>query len=455
MKVMGCPIYRMKNISMRDFQYQDLFKKRMGAIKPGLERMVEAKQALSLPGTPLSILVGGTNGKGSTCGFLHSILGSSGYKVGLYSSPHLVSFHERFLLNDLLASDEQILVALKYLQQVLSEDLYKRLSFFEVATLLSFILFSSASLDVGIYEVGLGGRFDATNIIEPDVSVITSIGLDHQEYLGSSVRNIAFEKAGIMREEKYIYIGRVVPEALEVLLKEAGVKGSIPKVFGVDFGWDSKGVFYTEDDNMRHYHLWPDSLCSSPDYQKDNYALAVAVFAGLELNRGNNGVLLKALSTQPVIKTPNMFGRCSYVQGSGQRFLLDCCHNEEGVRAFSKFVQSRYRGSIPGVVTVLKDKDVDKLLTLFRGFLDPIVLFKVDSERSLTDMDGITDCENMTLADSFAEALHIMGQKVKNDSDWAVCGSVFGVGEAIGFLQKTSAYSMDDGFSFLGDFGSS
>lgn len=173
-----------------------------------LDRMVRLAAALGDPQKAVrSIHVAGTKGKGSTCAIIQSILKAAGMKVGLYTSPHLVSFRERIRIDDTLISEENVGVLLDQVREAVDTMAEDRPTFFEVYTALAFLYFKKKKADIAVYEVGLGGRLDATNIIEPLVSVITPISYEHTDILGAKLSEIAGEKAGIIKEGS-VWAGR-------------------------------------------------------------------------------------------------------------------------------------------------------------------------------------------------------------------------------------------------------
>ncbi len=204
-------------------------------IEMGLERIRPVFDALGVaPQCPV-FLVGGTNGKGSVCAYLDTILCAGGYRVARYTSPHIQRFNERIVVNGVEASDEQLVAAFERVEAVRMQSGNLALTFFEYTTLAAFVVFAEAKLDAWVIEVGLGGRLDATNILEPDCSVIVSIGIDHQEFLGNTRELIAIEKAGILRAGKPAIIAE--PNPPETLRDKAQSVGADAQCVGVDYGW--------------------------------------------------------------------------------------------------------------------------------------------------------------------------------------------------------------------------
>jgi dihydrofolate synthase/folylpolyglutamate synthase len=177
-------------------------------IELGLERVARVRDRLALaPPFPL-ITVGGTNGKGSTCAMLESVLKSAGYRIGCYASPHLLRYNERVRIGGIEVADASLVAAFERVEEARGDV---SLTYFEFGTLAAVLLFQDAGLDVAVLEVGLGGRLDAVNAFEPDCAVVVSIGLDHTEYLGPTLGHIGYEKAGIFRAGKPAVVAEIEP----------------------------------------------------------------------------------------------------------------------------------------------------------------------------------------------------------------------------------------------------
>lgn len=202
------------------------------AIDMGLERVAEVKQRLGLHFDCPVIIVGGTNGKGSTCAMLESILLQAGYRVGLYTSPHLLDFNERARINGELASDAALVEQFAAVEAQRGDI---SLTYFEFTTLAILRLFAQAQLDAVILEVGLGGRLDAVNVIDADVAIVTSVDIDHTDYLGDTREKIGFEKAGIFRPGRAAVCGDPVPP--QSLVEHAEAIGADLWLFGRDFNY--------------------------------------------------------------------------------------------------------------------------------------------------------------------------------------------------------------------------
>ncbi|HEU5406584.1 MAG TPA: Mur ligase family protein, partial [Nitrospira sp.] len=215
-----------------------LFALQKHGIKLGLETMRILLDRIGNPHRSLRVLhIGGTNGKGSTAAMVASVLQRSGRRVGLYTSPHLIEFRERIRVNGRMIAERQVEELIARLRAALQDNLEP--TFFEMTTALAFLYFAESEVDVAVLEVGLGGRFDATNVVEqPLASAITTIGLDHQEYLGHTEEAIAFEKGGIIKPYVPIVTGRMGREAEQVLRRIARDRSAPLWQLGRDFAID-------------------------------------------------------------------------------------------------------------------------------------------------------------------------------------------------------------------------
>ena len=253
----------------------------------------------------MSIHVGGTNGKGSTSHIISSILQEAGYKVGLYTSPHLKNFTERIRING-----EEI--PEKYVADFITKNTLflkkQQLSFFEMTVGLAFDYFASQKVDIAIVEVGLGGRLDSTNIISPEVSVITNIGYDHTQFLGDTLPEIAFEKAGIIKKNTPIVIGEKQKEVADVFFKKALEMNAT-----ISFASDKK------------YDVETDLLGA---YQKKNGTTAIHAIKALKGFTVSDNQLQKGLLN--VVKNTNLKGRWQILQVA-PRVICDTAHNKEGL----------------------------------------------------------------------------------------------------------------------------
>ncbi|MGI9626833.1 MAG: bifunctional folylpolyglutamate synthase/dihydrofolate synthase [Longimicrobiales bacterium] len=295
----------------------------------GLGRMERALEELDAPHLQYPCLhVGGTNGKGSVASVWASVLGKAGYRTGLYTSPHLCSFRERIVVNGEPASEARLTDVAAKLAPIFSRG---GLSFFEASTLLAFECFRDAGVDVGIIEVGLGGRLDATNVVEPLVTAITNVAMDHQEYLGDSLLEIAEEKAGIIKAGVPVVTAERRPAVLEIFASRAQAVGATLHVLDP---WEDISALQLGPDGTRftvRTDRWGPLSLSTPllgAHQATNAALAVR---GLEAAFPD----LAAESVVEGVASVQWPGRVQIRKTGDSLWVFDVAHNTAGVRALS------------------------------------------------------------------------------------------------------------------------
>ena len=286
-----------------------------------------------------SIHVGGTNGKGSTSHIISSILQEAGYKVGLYTSPHLKNFTERIRINGKEVSQPFVVDFISKHKNFLEKQ---QLSFFEMTVGMAFDYFASESVDIAIIEVGLGGRLDSTNIINPEVSVITNIGYDHMQFLGETLKAIASEKAGIIKNNTPVVIGEKQDEVMDVFLEKASEMNA--KIY---FSSDIK-------------HNYKTDLLGS--YQDRNIKTALK---SLEVLKGF--IILETHIRQGllnVVKNTNFKGRWQILQEK-PKVICDTAHNKEGLQIVLHQLGNQSFKNLHIVLGVVNDKKLEELLPLF------------------------------------------------------------------------------------------
>ncbi len=326
------------------------------AIDMGLDRVraVAARMAMTRP-APLVVTVTGTNGKGSTCAFIASLLNAQGLKIGSYSSPHLLRYNERVLLSGREASDAELCEAFSVVEAARGEI---SLTYFEMGTLAAFWLFERAGLDAVVLEVGLGGRLDAVNIVDADLAVITNIGLDHADWLGNSRESVAYEKAGILREGKPALCGDLDPP--QPLLDHANSLSAPLLLRGRDFDlamgagdWHWRGV----DAAGAPLELHGLPLLTLP---MENAALALQAYAMLGLPWDPARLARALLQTRVVGRLDSR-----QVLWNGRRIalLLDVGHNPHAAAFLAQRLEQRpVVGTRRAVFGLLADKDLTGVL---------------------------------------------------------------------------------------------
>lgn len=338
-------------------------------IQLGLARVLAVAKILRLDSpNSLVITVAGTNGKGSTVKALETIYDCAGYKVGTYSSPHLIDFNERIRVNLALIHDNELCQAFAAIEDARGPI---ALTYFETATLAALWHFAQLQLDVIILEVGLGGRLDATNIIDADLSIITTIDYDHQDYLGDTLEAIGYEKAGILRSAKpFIYADTNSPASVRKKGEEL----------------QAQGHFLLEDYKItEHHHSWSlESQYLSIELPKPKIQLksaAAAVLATAILNRR-----LPVRSAQYRIAMERIFiaGRLQLVPGP-ITILYDVSHNAQSVRLLAEYLgQLKPPGRIHAVFSALKDKDIFNLIYPLKDCVNRWYPAQLDNKRALS-----------------------------------------------------------------------
>jgi len=310
------------------------------AFKKDLTNIIAFAEALGNPERKFkSIHVGGTNGKGSTSHMMASILQEAGYKVGLYTSPHLKSFTERIRINGNEIPEDYVVSFISKHKTILEKQ---GLSFFEMTVGLAFDYFASEHVDIAVIEVGLGGRLDSTNIIRPEVSVITNIGWDHMDMLGDTLPKIAFEKAGIIKPNIPVVIGERQDEVESVFLEKANECHS-----EISFASDSEFEYHTD-------------LLGA--YQKKNAKIAVKAIQKLEVFDISEEHISYGL--QNVVANTDLKGRWQ-ILNLEPKVICDTAHNKEGLEIVINQLKSESFEKLHIVLGVVSDKNLDSILPLF------------------------------------------------------------------------------------------
>lgn len=351
-------------------------------IKLGLETIRLVLDRVGNPQASLQVLhVGGTNGKGSTASMAASVLHCAGRRVGLYTSPHLVDFRERIRVDDRMITEERVEALLTRLRTVLADDLH--LTFFEMTTALAFLHFAESAVEVAVMEVGLGGRFDATNVIEqPLACAITTIGMDHQEYLGQTEEAIAFEKGGIIKPCVPVVIGRMGSDAEHVLSNIAKDRSAPLRRLGREFclEQDRAGRLVYRGSA----HVIEGIECGLVGrHQLDNAACALALLEAA----GQRGIPLEEESVLEGLRTVSWEGRLETID-EAPRVLLDGAHNPAAADVLARYLAD-YAVQHPAsriifVWGMMRDKDHRGFITPLLPVVSEIVLTQAALARSAT-----------------------------------------------------------------------
>jgi dihydrofolate synthase/folylpolyglutamate synthase len=348
---------------------KNLFSKHRLGIKPGLERTIALAESVGNPQNLYdTIHVAGTNGKGTTCSVASSILIESGLKVGLYTSPHIKEFNERIRVNGVAMSDDELI---DYAQSLLPYSEEMDATFFEITTVMAFLYFADKGVDVAVVETGMGGRFDSTNIILPKVCIITDIDMDHEEFLGNTIEQIAMEKAGIIKRGIPIITTNTVSSVLGVISEKA--KSETAELIEAEKSAIEPAV--SEFIDLKYISLsfkknYKAALLACERYLSGGVSFGVQMSAveGLEKNAGYFA-RLQVLETEPIC-------------------LLDISHSVAAAQNLVTSLQAKYGNKKWTVIlTLMNDKDYRGIIDVLAGIADMMILTQVENERSMMAVD--------------------------------------------------------------------
>lgn len=403
------------------------------AYKADLVNTVRLCEALGNPQhTFKSIHIAGTNGKGSTSHMLAAILQTSGYKTGLYTSPHLKDFRERIKINGKMVSEEFVIDFTRKIKPLIEEI---EPSFFEITVAMAFEYFSQQRIDVAVIETGLGGRLDSTNIITPELSVITNIGWDHMNILGDSLEKIAAEKAGIIKEGIPVIVGEVIPETATVFAETAAAKNAplsiaTEKRQVQDWDWKKNElvveVAAAHQTDHKVYQLDLPGI-----YQRKNLLTVLEVCSQLQQAgwKIDDATIHEGL--QHTKKLTGLHGRWESIHHS-PLVILDVAHNTDGIRQLVQQAEVTGHNQLHIVLGMVKDKDIERVLALLPKTA-AYYFTKAQIPRALPEEELMERAGKLKLqGDCFSEvneAIDFALQHAHPDDLIIVCGSVFLVGE--------------------------
>lgn len=392
----------------------ELYSYSMHGIKLGLENIKTLCKEMGEPQKDYKVIhVAGTNGKGSTSTTIETILLEAGYRVGKYTSPHILKFNERIRANGQDITDEDIVKYYQLVKDIVAKT-GLRPTFFEMTTAMMFKYFSDLKLDYVVLETGMGGRFDATNVCEADICVITNVGLDHTEYLGDTIYKIAKEKAGIIKNCPKIVVADSNPEFLKAISEEkAEIINVLEKYKDARMKLDFKGFVTRIEIGEESYDF---SLFG--DYQFKNFLTAYEVVTELGIDRE---IIKKACK--------KVVWQCRFERYFEKPLvILDGAHNEDGMRELCKIIEQGYRSDEVVIITsILKDKDVKHMLKLMRKISDNIVFTSLeDNPRGTTGekiLEQLEDKRGCLVENDMKKAYEIA--KNLNKKIIVVCGSFY------------------------------
>ena len=384
-------------------------------IEMGLERVRAVAERMGLlPVSYRTVIVGGTNGKGSTCIAASAVLQALGYKVGVTMSPHIISFNERIIIDNEQISDMDACRGFEVIEDARGDI---RLTYFEFSALLALYFFKISNVDVGILEIGLGGRLDAFNIVDADIAVITSISLDHTELLGDTVEDIGKEKAGIFRPGQPVVLGPGLPLSVYTIAHDLGCS---EQRVGSDF------LFQTNQDS------W-------------SYSSPLGVVRGIKLSgvapiNGSLGLhssllvdkllkvsIFKPDSIKSHLENVSLPGRLEMQSFMGRQFIFDVAHNPAGAEFLVDQLKSRFTDrTIYGIFGGLRDKDTKQVLDAFDGVVHRWYGMDISGARGLKAEEIVSRISDGVIYSPVGDSLEVCN-RIKSETDSSsvilVCGS--------------------------------
>jgi len=427
-----------------DFSYKDavnfLYNLQKFGIKFGLSSTSNLLTKLGNPHIGRRYIhVGGTNGKGSVSAFIAEILHKAGFKVGLYTSPHLISFTERFRINNKTISHNDVTHFLNIILQAINKNDLP--TYFEATTAMAFLYFASNNTDIDVIEVGMGGTLDATNIISPMVSIITNVGMDHTEYLGNTIEKIATDKAGIIKPNIPIITGAYNKKALSALEKKA-IKISAPLTrIGKDVRYRMVGGSFNYYGKL--FRLNNIKLGLSGNFQAKNAAVAFAAIEAL----CEYGLQIKENHLRSGAEDTKWPGRFHMIKKDEYAFLLDGAHNPPAINELCNSLQKKFpMQKIILILGIMKDKDIKSMIKAIVPMAKYVYYTSPKYERSAKPEQLATEAANLCVPGEIVKGIEDAIHKAKKMSDKndliVITGSFFTIGEALSILEPDT-YSTD------------
>ena len=389
-------------------------------IKPIYEQLIKSKIASKV------IVVGGTNGKGTTTEFLGQLLVSKHKNVGTFTSPHLFNFNERIKINGKPVSDESIVESFKLIEESRGST---NLTYFDFSTLAALLIFNKSKVDYMVLEIGLGGRLDPVNIVDSDIAILTNVELDHQDWLGEDRESIGKEKADIFKLHKPVIIGQhEVPNSVhEKILETKNQTFCVGKEF--DYQVDDSNKKWTFTFKGERQVSYADIKLNS--FSVSSISCALAAFCLLEEE--------VSLDMDVVFNSLDLKGRCELIDN---RYLLDVSHNESSARFLSSFIERNFEDGtvINAVFGVMEDKDVNSILEPLATRINKWYVTSADIERSMAteklgDIINSKYPKDMELVGSVKEACMKAQEETEEEGLILIFGSFYTVSEAFPALK--------------------
>ena len=403
-------------------------------VKLGLDRIKNLCDRFNNPQIKYdTVHVAGTNGKGSVCRIVAEILKQAGHKTGLYTSPHLNSYKERFMVDGREITKDELVEIIKLIKPVVNDlDEELKPTYFEISTLIAFLFFNMKKVDIAVIEVGLGGRFDATNIVEPLVTVITNISLEHQRFLGEKIEEIAYEKAGIIKE-KIPLVTAANNNALEKIKEIAGEKHT--KTYLVDKDKYTLQHHRINDQGFIVHGMKGDYSVDTRlngSFQGENIALSVYVAELLQ----DKGYLITDKHIKQGITNVENPGRIEIIQNKPY-IILDGAHNPDGIEKLSLFLKNEIKyDKLIVILGILSDKNIKEMIKNILPIVDILIITKSRNTRACEPNEILSLIDKKDLVDKIIQTEKI-DEAVKKAQELAdkkdlicITGSLFTVAEA-------------------------
>ena len=415
------------------------------SIDMGLERVRSVATRLGLTNPSFAVLtVAGTNGKGSTVAHLEALCSALGAQTGLFTSPHFLRYNERIRVGGAEVADAELIAAFERIEAARGEV---TLTFFEFNTLAALLVFTQRAVDVALLEVGLGGRLDATNLLDADVAVLASVGFDHRDWLGDTLEQIGAEKAGIFRAARPAVLGTAqMPETVYAVAQRLGAQLLIA---GRDFSWQLHGARWDYHGLHAQLHdLPPSALAGEIQYRN-----AASAFAALEALRAAPArpavralaqrlAVFDAPAARAALERVQLPGRFQIVPGAVE-WILDIAHNAPAAAVLAAQLRARppprSGGRTFAVIGVLADKDAAAIAAALAAVIDRWIVCALPGPRggdagTLAARLALSADRSVMLAESVARGCELAREAAQPGDRVVVCGSVYAVGPALEWL---------------------
>ena len=398
----------------------------------GLTQITRILEVLGNPQEEIqSIHIGGTNGKGSTAVMMASILQKEGYRVGIYTSPHLIHFTERIRVNGAEIEEEEVAALTGWMKEKLdASGMTAPFTFFDFTTAMALLYFSRKRVDLAILEVGLGGRLDSTNVVDPLFSIITNVTRDHEEVLGNSLLKIATEKAGIIKPGRPLVTAAAQPRVLQLFSSLCREKDAPFYRVGKDFRYEPIGDRNFHYEGL-HRKLWSVHLSLYGDHQFVNATTALGAMEVLD----SSGFPVSTEAMMEGLRDVQWPGRLELVSSS-PRVLLDGAHNPAGAMVLRESLKNGFQfDRLILLIGIMKDKDIPSILQTLAPLADHLILSRPHTERAssparLLEALGADGGKKAEIMEDLSQAIEKGLSMTRKEDLLCITGSLYTVGEA-------------------------